>query len=93
MTAMADYAAIAIENARLFNSSEVERRKLETILARVENGVIVLDPDERLLIMNRTARDAFGINGNWNGRVVADVIGEPRLLALIRAAGAVSRRG
>ena len=92
MTAMADYAAIAIENARLFNSSEVERRKLETILAKVENGVIVVDPENRLLIMNRTARDAFRVNGNWKGRQVREVITEPRMLALLRASGAVSRR-
>jgi len=92
LTAMADYAAIAIENARLFNSSEAERRKLETILARVENGVIVVDPENRLLIMNQTARDAFGVNGNWNGRPVIEVIEEPRILAMLRAKGRVSKR-
>ncbi|MFQ5922376.1 MAG: ATP-binding protein [Anaerolineales bacterium] len=92
MTAMADYAAIAIENARLFNSSEAERRKLETILARIENGVIVVDPENRLLIMNRTARDAFGVNGNWNGLSVSEVIEDPRVLAMLRASGRVSKR-
>ena len=92
MTAMADYAAIAIENARLFNSSEAERRKLETILARIENGVIVVDPENRLLIMNRTARDAFRVNGNWDGRPVGEVIQDPRVLAMLRASGRVSKR-
>ncbi|GMR10463.1 MAG: response regulator [Anaerolineae bacterium] len=92
MTAMADYAAIAIENARLFNSSEAERRKLETILARVENGVIVVDPENRLLIMNQTAREAFGVNGNWNGRLANEIIKDPRVLALLRASGGVSKR-
>ncbi|MEE8045533.1 MAG: ATP-binding protein [Dehalococcoidia bacterium] len=92
LTAMADYAAIAIENARLFNSSEAERRKLETILARIENGVIVVDPENRLLIMNQTARDAFGVNGNWNRRPVSEVIEDPRILAMLRASGRVSRR-
>jgi two-component system NtrC family sensor kinase len=92
MTAMADYAAIAIENARLFNSSEAERRKLETILARVENGVIVVDPENKLLIMNQTARDAFRVNGNWNGRLVGEIIEDPRVLAMLRASGKVSKR-
>ena len=92
MTAMADYAAIAIENARLFNSSEVERRKLETILARVENGVIVVDPENRMLIMNRTAREAFRVNGNWNGRLAGEIIRDPRVLAMLRASGRVSKR-
>ena len=92
MTAMADYAAIAIENARLFNSSEAERRKLETILARVENGVIVVDPENRLLIMNRTAREAFGVNGKWKGRPISEIIEDPRVLAMLRASGRVSKR-
>ena len=92
LTAMADYAAIAIENARLFNSSEAERRKLETILARVENGVIVVDPENRLLIMNQTARDAFGVNGNWNGRPISEVIEDPRILAMLRASVRVPKR-
>lgn len=92
MTAMADYAAIAIENARLFNSSEAERRKLETILTRVENGVIVVDPENRLLIMNQTAREAFGVNGNWNRRPISEIIEDPRILAMLRASGRVSNR-
>ncbi len=92
MVAMADYAAIAIENARLFNSSEAQRRKMETILARVENGVIVVDPDNRLLIMNRSAREAFGVNGDWPGRLVSDIIREPKLLSMLRISGKVPKR-
>jgi len=92
MVAMADYAAIAIENARLFNNSEAQRRKMETILARVENGVIVVDPENRLLIMNRSAREAFGVNGDWPGRPVSDIIKEPKLLSMLRISGKVPKR-
>jgi two-component system phosphate regulon sensor histidine kinase PhoR len=92
MSAMADYAAIAIENARLFNSTEAERRKLETIVARVENGVIVVNPENRLLIMNRTARDAFGVNGDWAGRPIAQVIEDPRVLSMLKVSGKISKR-
>jgi two-component system NtrC family sensor kinase len=92
MSAMADYAAIAIENARLLNSSEAERRKLETILARVENGVIVVNPENRLVIMNRTAREAFGVNGDWAGRRISQVIDDPRVLSLLKTSGKLSRR-
>jgi two-component system NtrC family sensor kinase len=92
MVAMADYAAIAIENARLFNSSEAQRRKMETILARVENGVIVVDPENRLLIMNRSAREAFGVNGDWPGRLVSEIIREPKLLSMLRISGKVPKR-
>jgi two-component system NtrC family sensor kinase len=90
--AMADYAAIAIENSRRFRNSEAQRRKLETILARVENGVIVVDPDNRLLIMNRSAREAFGVDGEWPGRPVAEIIKEPKLLSMLRISGKAPMR-
>lgn len=92
MSAMADYAAIAIENARLFSASEAERRKLETILTRVENGVIVVDLDDRLMIMNQSARETVGVNGDWAGRYVSDVVKDPRLLSMFAATGRLSRR-
>lgn len=92
MSAMADYAAIALENARLYSASEAERRKLETILARVENGVIVTDPEQRLLIMNQTARETMGVNGDWAGRHVKEVVEDPRLISVFSASGKFSNR-
>ncbi|MBU0512856.1 MAG: GAF domain-containing protein [Chloroflexi bacterium] len=61
VSTLADYAAIAIENARIYSNTEVERRKFETILDGVEDGVIVVGFNHRVIIVNRTARDAFGI--------------------------------
>ena len=68
IVAMADYAAIAIENARLYTRSEAERRKLETVLTQTEDGVIVVDPDNRLVLVNRTMQEAFGVNENMVGK-------------------------
>ncbi len=92
MTAMADYAAIAIENSRLYNDTEAERRKLETILKQVENGVIVVDPENRLLILNESAQETFAVNGDWIGRSAVEVFDDPHMLALLRAPAKVSRR-
>ncbi|MEX0787520.1 MAG: ATP-binding protein [Anaerolineales bacterium] len=92
MLAMADYAAIAIENARLYTRSEEARSKLETVLSQTENGVIVVDPDHRLLLINRAAQDAFGVDGDLLGRSVAEAFDDPRLLALIREPGRQARR-
>ncbi len=92
MSAMADYAAIAIENARLFSASETERRKLETILTGVENGVIVVDLEDRLMIMNQSARETVGVNGDWAGRTVSEVVKDPRLLSMFSASGKFSKR-
>jgi PAS domain S-box-containing protein len=84
LEAMADYAAIAIENARLYNHTESERRKLETILTQTEDGVIVVDTENRLLLVNRTASEAFGISKEFVGHSVVDALDEPTLLALLR---------
>jgi two-component system NtrC family sensor kinase len=59
MSAFADYAAIAIENARLFADTEIERDKLETILTQIEDAVIVIDNEARFLLLNRAARQVF----------------------------------
>lgn len=92
MMAMADYAAIAIENAQLYNRSEAERSKLETILTQTEDGVIVVDQENRLLLMNATAKAAFGVDERLIGRSVVETFDDPRLLALLRAPGDLPRR-
>lgn len=93
LIAMADYAAIAIENARLYQRTEAERRKLETILTQTENGVIVVDPENRLLLINRAAQEAFGVNGkSMLGQSVVETVDDPRLLGLLRAPGGSPRR-
>jgi PAS domain S-box-containing protein len=63
LSTMADYAAIAIENAKLYSQTEIERKKLENILTQVEDGVIVVDDDNRLLMVNPTVVRAFGLEG------------------------------
>ena len=84
VSTLADYAAIAVENARLYTHSEMERNKLETILTKIEEGVIVVDQDSRLMLINRKARDAFHINGNHLvGKPVRDVVQHPDLLEVL----------
>lgn len=93
LSAMADYAAIAIENARLYHRTETERRKLETVLTQTESGVILVDQENRLLLINRAAEDAFGVNGeSLLGRSVVETIEDPVLLGLLRSQGATPRR-
>ena len=75
LQALGDYAAIAVENANLYARTERERAQLETILRETEDGVIVVDPQDRLIIMNPTARTAFGIAGDdFAGQEVTKVI-------------------
>lgn len=92
MLAMADYAAIAIENAQLYQASEAERRKIETVLTQTESAVLVLDSDNRIVLLNRAARQIYGIGKDVNGRSIAEIVDDPRLLAFVRAGGELTRR-
>jgi two-component system NtrC family sensor kinase len=92
MTAMADYAAVAVDNAQLFTRSEVGRNQLETILRQSGNGVIVVDMEKRLLLINRAAQEALGTDADIIGNPVEESFDEPKILALLGSAGKVPRR-
>lgn len=77
---LADYAAIAIENSRAYDNVELERKKLETILTKVEDCVIAVNPEGRLLIANHVAQTAFGIRDNQVGQRVVDFLHHQDLL-------------
>jgi two-component system NtrC family sensor kinase len=84
ISAMADYAVIAIENARLYAHTAVERNKLETILTKIQDGVIVLDPEDHVLILNQTVRDAFHLeDANYTGKPIIEVFDQVELLELV----------
>ncbi len=61
LSALSDYAAVAIENASLYARSEDERRKLDAILMGIEDGVIVTGPDGRIILTNLKARQVFNL--------------------------------
>jgi signal transduction histidine kinase len=61
-----------------------ELQKLETILDNIEDGVIILDPNDDLLLINPAARRAFGLDKqNVIGKNVFSVIPHQDLRNLI----------
>ncbi|MBN1264878.1 MAG: response regulator [Anaerolineales bacterium] len=92
LNAIADYAAIAIENAKLFQTSERERHKLESILTEIRNGVLVVDQENRVILINPTARETLKIEGNPVGERVFDLIENEQIAGLLRMGGSQPRR-
>jgi PAS domain S-box-containing protein len=53
LASFADYAAIAVHNARLYESADTERRRLDALIDSSADGVMVLRPNLRFERFNR----------------------------------------
>jgi two-component system phosphate regulon sensor histidine kinase PhoR len=82
LTTLADQAAIAIENARLFRAAERERAKLGTILREMQDVVIVTDDELRIILANAAACEAFQLNDMAIGQPLAEVVAVQPLIDL-----------
>jgi signal transduction histidine kinase len=56
----ADLAAVAIDNARLYQSVEDERHRFAAILSDTTDVIVVLDQAGRVLLFNSAAEDCLG---------------------------------
>ena len=83
LTMLGDYAAVAIEKARLFEAIQAEKSKLEAILQGIEEPVLVLDFQETLILTNRSARQHLGLPPRAEGQPFRSVVNHPELLSLI----------
>jgi two-component system NtrC family sensor kinase len=82
---IAGYAVIAIENARHFANTSQERSKLETVLTNTQDGVILLDSEDRLMLVNQAALKAYKLGEiEIIGRNFADVFTQAELRELVR---------
>ncbi len=95
LSLLADFAAVAIQNARLHAEMVRERDTLDAILRDTDDYVIVVDTEDRILFCNATARNAFGITRtDFIGKPLNQVISHPEVLALFakEASSGRSRR-
>ena len=84
ISTMAEYAVIAIENARLYARASDERQKVETVLTNIQDGVLVIDNDGRVVLVNPMVKSAFNLeDGNLTGKPAVDLFTQPELLELI----------
>lgn len=61
LEAFASQAAVAIDNARLFESLREEKKKLDTVFTEMRDAAILADGKGRVLLANEAARKYFGV--------------------------------
>ncbi len=84
LTILADYASIAIENARLYQVSETTRLKFEAVFNNIEDGVILLDPEGKILLINPAMATLFGLSESAVlGKPLTEVITHPDIQNLL----------
>jgi two-component system NtrC family sensor kinase len=84
LTSIADQAAIAVQNARLFHSVQTEQAKMEAIINGAGDAILVANPQGQMLMMNAVARQAFGVAADApiEGQAFTALISHPALLRL-----------
>jgi PAS domain S-box-containing protein len=80
LSTLVGQTAVLVENARLFQSAEGGRQRLAAILASTTDAVLVTDRDDRVLLANPAAEQAFGIEAD---RVVGRKIAETDLESVL----------
>jgi signal transduction histidine kinase len=74
LAAVASWAAIALDKARLFRRVAEERRRLEATLVETADAVVLTDPDGKIILVNKAAAKAFDIDPEKAAGLSADRI-------------------
>ena len=82
LSTLASQTAVLVENARLFQTAEGGRRRMTAILTSTTDAILVTDRDDRILLVNPAAEQAFGIAASV---VVGQKIDEAELSPTLEA--------
>ena len=63
-----------------------EKEQLQAVLNGMVEGVLVVDPEQRILLGNQQLRDFFGVAGELRGRTALEAIRHAELAAVLKAA-------
>lgn len=88
---LADYAAIALENARLYEQAESERRQLTAVLWETEEGILVLDSQLNVRLCNPAASTALDLPVEVVDQPILNLVQMPALRDLLLNARKVGR--
>jgi two-component system NtrC family sensor kinase len=59
LSALGGYATIAINNANIYTDIEQQRVTLSVVVDQIDDPVLVVDNEDKLLLINKAARDVF----------------------------------
>jgi two-component system phosphate regulon sensor histidine kinase PhoR len=86
LTALARSAASVISSARLYIAVADEKRELERTLQGMLAGVLVVDKEARVRLMNSAAKHIFGISvTDGTGRPLSQVVHNEEIHELVRS--------
>jgi PAS domain S-box-containing protein len=81
LEAIGRQVATAVTNARLFQATVNERQRLTTLIESSRDGIILIDLDEQILVVNTMAIEFMRLPGDpslWTERPVEDALNELR---------------
>jgi PAS domain S-box-containing protein len=84
LTSIANQASIAIQNARLYEDAENERRTMVAVLDSSADAILVTDRQKRIVLANRAAQQTVGIENR--PALLHEAVLHPDLLALLERA-------
>ncbi len=86
LSSVAAWAAIALDNANLFQSVAAERSRLETTLVETADSVILTDRTGRIILVNQAAGQAFRINPKMaTNRLASEIFADHPLGEILMA--------
>lgn len=81
LSALASYAATAINNASLYSRSNSERNQLRTIMNQIDDPVIVTDDKHCIVLVNERARKIFKLpQGDLGGQPLAGLVDNQQIV-------------
>jgi two-component system NtrC family sensor kinase len=84
LSALAGYTTIAINNANIFSQNERERKILANVINQPGDPIIVIDENDRLLLINQAAHNVFNLpDTDLSGHAVDEYIEHEEFLRFI----------
>lgn len=85
LSALGGYATIAINNANIYREMELERHMLGAIVGQMDDPVIVIDEDDKLVLINTTAREVFDLpDTKLTGKPITELTNDENLIRVIQ---------